>query len=347
MASLSIWYTTGRAKLLSCKRLTQSQTKFMPFPLFHVWNSAQLHTSQLLVPIRWSSTAAGLFSLMLLPGLVPSSPAASHKAFSGTEAFAFTKQVVAFGERPDGSTAIAKLRAMIRQQLSTRGCEFISDKFTATTPDGSVPMENIIAKFPGKSGKAIAITGHYDTKKMAKFVGANDGGSSTGALLELAAALQGATRVDDVYLVFFDGEEAFHNWSDTDSLYGSRHLASKWDSDGTNRRLKALINIDMIGDKNLRLLYDGNSAPSVRKVIWDVADSLGYSSAFPRQMSAVDDDHIPFLKSGVRAVDLIDFDSQNTFWHTPGDTIDKLEPRSFEIVGAVVMKSIEELEQQK
>lgn len=278
---------------------------------------------------------------------VPSAQGRPRKEFSGPEAFAFTRLVVNLGPRPDGSPAIAKLRALIKQQLATRGCEMIADRFTAQTPDGPVPMENIIAKFAGKSGRAIAITGHYDTKKMANFVGANDGGSSTGELLELAAVLQGAPRVDDVYLVFFDGEEAFHEWSDTDSLYGSRHLAEKWTADGTNRRLKALINIDMMGDKNLKLIYDANSAASVRKLIWDVADSLGYSASFPRTPSSIDDDHMPFVKAGVRAVDLIDFDSQSTFWHTPKDTLDKLDPHSFEVIGAVVLKSIGELEQQK
>jgi glutaminyl-peptide cyclotransferase len=272
---------------------------------------------------------------------------ATRKGFSGTEAFGFTRQAVNLGPRQDGSPAIARLRTLIKQQLATRGCEMIPDHFTAQTPDGPVAMENIIAKFPGKSGKAIAITGHYDTKKMANFVGANDGGSSTGELLELATVLQGEPRVDDVYLVFFDGEEAFHEWTDTDSLYGSRHLAEKWAGDGTNRRLKALINVDMMGDKNLRLIYDSNSAASVRKLIWDAADSLGYAAAFPRQPSGIDDDHIPFIKAGVRAVDLIDFESQNTFWHTPQDTLDKLDPHSFEVIGAVVLKSIQELEQQK
>jgi glutaminyl-peptide cyclotransferase len=270
-----------------------------------------------------------------------------NKNFSGTDAFAFTRQAVALGPRPDGSPAIAKLRSTIKQQLAMRGCETIADRFTAQTPDGPVPMENIIAKFPGKSGRAIAIAGHYDTKKLTNFVGANDGGSSTGVLLELAAALQGRPRADDVYVVFFDGEEAFHEWTDTDSLYGSRHLAEKWTADGTNRRLKALINVDMTGDKNLRLIWDTNSAASVRKLVWDVADSLGYSAAFPRQGSSIEDDHMPFIKAGVRAVDMIDFDSQKTFWHTPQDTLDKLDPHSFEVIGAVVMKSIDELEQQK
>ncbi len=285
---------------------------------------------------------------LTLPALVLTLTLALHaKDFSGAEAFAFTREAVALGPRPDGSPAIAKLRTMIKQQLAMRGCEVISDRFTAPTPDGPLAMENIIAKFPGKSGRAIAISGHYDTKKLTNFVGANDGGSSTGMLLEFAASLQGRPRIDDVYLVFFDGEEAIHEWTDTDSIYGSRHLAAKWSEDGTNRRLKALINVDMTGDKNLRLVYDDSSAPSLRKLVWDVADSLGYSASFPRQPNSMEDDHIPFLKAGVRAVDMIDFDSQSTFWHTPRDTMDKLDPHSFEVIGAVVMKSIEELEQQK
>jgi Zn-dependent M28 family amino/carboxypeptidase len=267
--------------------------------------------------------------------------------FSGADAFSFTREAVALGPRPDGSPAIAKLRALTKEQLAKRGCEIISDSFTAQTPDGPLAMENIIARFPGKSGRAIAITGHYDTKKMAGFVGANDGGSSTGMLLGLAAALQGRPRADDVYLVFFDGEEAIHDWTDTDSLYGSRHLAAKWSADGTNRRLKALINVDMTGDRNLHLVWDENSTPSLRKTVWDVADSLGYTNSFPRHGGGIEDDHMPFIKAGVRSVDMIDFDSQSTFWHTPQDTMDKLDPHSFDIIGAVVLKAIDELEQQK
>jgi glutaminyl-peptide cyclotransferase len=273
--------------------------------------------------------------------------AGSAKEFSGAGAFAYTKRAVDLGPRPDGSAAIARLREMITAELKTRGCELIPDKFTGQTPDGVIAMENIIARFPGKSGKAIAITGHYDTKKMPNFVGANDGGSSTGFLLELAATLQGRPRADDIYIVFFDGEEAIREWTNADSVYGSRHLAERWTKDGTVGRLKALINIDMIGDKNLKMLDDGFSASSVRNLIWNDAAALGYAKEFPRANQSVEDDHIPFLHAGVRAVDLIDFESQSTFWHTPQDTMDKLSPRSFEIVGAVVMKAIGDLELQK
>ena len=258
---------------------------------------------------------------------------------------------MAFGPRPGGSPALAKTRAWIRQELASRGCELIPDPFTAQSPDGPVPMENILCKFRGKSGvsnQAIAITGHYDTKKMAGFVGANDGGSSTGFLLELAAVLQGAPRKDDIYLVFFDGEEAFHEWTDTDSLYGSRHLAKKWTADGTNTKLKALINIDMIGQKNLHVAWELNSAATLRNQVWHTAQALGYGAAFSRQGGgAITDDHMPFLNEGVKALDLIDFDSQSTFWHTPQDTMDKLSPESFEIVGRLLIRVIADLELQK
>jgi Zn-dependent M28 family amino/carboxypeptidase len=274
--------------------------------------------------------------------------ALNAKDFSGQSAFDYTKKAVAFGPRSGGSPAIVKTRAWIKQELAPRGCQLISDAFTAQSPDGPVPMENIICKFPGKSGKAIAITGHYDTKKMTNFVGANDGGSSNGFLLELAAVLQGTPRTDDVYLVFFDGEEAFHDWTDTDSVYGSRHLAQKWSADGTNAKLKALINIDMIGQKNLHVVYELNSAATIRAMVWNAAQALGYSTAFPRSGGgAIADDHIPFLNEGVKALDIIDFDSQSTFWHTPQDTMDKLSPESFEIVGRVIVRVIADLEQQK
>jgi Zn-dependent M28 family amino/carboxypeptidase len=207
-------------------------------------------------------------------------------------------------------------------------------------------MENIIAKFPGKSGKAIAVTGHYDTKKLADFVGANDGGSSAGFLLELARVLRTFPHSDDIYLVFFDGEEAVREWSESDSVYGSRHLAAKWTADGTNRRLKALINVDMIGDKNVRMFWDTASTDSLRKQFWDAADSLGLERYFPREGGPIEDDHLPFIKAGVPSLDIINFESQDSFWHTSRDTMDKLGARGFQVAGDVLMKVLKELEEQ-
>ncbi|HVW10479.1 MAG TPA: M28 family peptidase [Bryobacteraceae bacterium] len=271
------------------------------------------------------------------------------KTFSGASALNFTAKAVAFGMRPSGSAANAKQRAWIRSELASFGCEVSTDAFTADTPDGPIAMENIIAKLPGKSGRAIAITGHYDTKKLDGFLGANDGGSSTGTLLELARVLAGRPRTDDLYIVFFDGEEAVRDWTATDSVYGSRHLAKKWAADGTNRRLKALINVDMTGDKNLDIVDEYSSSASLRDLVWNTADALGYGASFLRQPASVEDDHLPFLEAGVRALDLIDFDygPGNAYWHTPQDTMDKLGAQSFQVIGNVLMRVIPELEAEK
>jgi glutaminyl-peptide cyclotransferase len=266
--------------------------------------------------------------------------------FSGARAMEYARKVVSFGPRPPGSTALRSLRAYVLAQLKVRGCEVTQDSFTAQIPVGAIPMVNIIARFPGKSGRAVVFTGHYDTKSMPgiHFVGADDGGSSTAFLLEMAEALQGLPHKDDLYLVWFDGEEAFGQWSDTDSLYGSRHLATRWEADNTLGRIKALINVDMIGDKNLDIMREENSSPALRRLIWDTAKQLGYGKYFLDQGGPTEDDHIPFLRMGVNAVDLIDFDK--SYWHTPADTIDKLSPHSFEVVGTVLMEVLRELEEQ-
>lgn len=267
--------------------------------------------------------------------------------FSGDHALEYTRKAVAFGPRPPGSPAIKQLQAYILAQIASHGATASTDDFNATTPKGSVPMRNIIARYPGKSGKAIVISGHYDTKTLPGFVGANDGGSSTGFLLALLETLQGAPRQDDVWVVFLDGEEAYGEWSETDSLYGSRHLAQKWLSDGTSTKVKALINIDMIGDKDLKLVYDMNSAPALRTMVWDTAGRLGFSAQFPRDNPMeMGDDHQPFIRAGIKALDVIDFDygPGNTYWHNTRDSMDKLSANSFRIVGTVIQNVIPQLE---
>jgi glutaminyl-peptide cyclotransferase len=278
------------------------------------------------------------------------SAAATAASFSGTSALNYTRQAVAFGPRPPGSEANRKLQAYILSQVKLDGCEVIEDAFVAKTPKGDIPMKNIIARFPGKSGRAIAVTGHFDTKTFPgrKFVGANDGGSSTGLLLEMARDLARQPRVDDVYLVWFDGEEAIREeWQGTDNLYGSRHLADRWRKDGTLGKLKALINVDMIGDKGLDIKPEGNSDPRIQQLVWSTAADLGYQAYFLNQrMSPEEDDHIPFKVLGVAVLDIIDFNygPDNQYWHTDQDTMDKLSAQSLEIVGTVVLEAIHRLE---
>jgi len=270
---------------------------------------------------------------------------ASAATFSGAAALDFTRHAVAFGPRPPGSEANHKLQAYILAQLKSDGCQIIEDPFTANTPKGAIAMRNIIAKFPGRSGRAIVVTGHFDTKLFPgrKFVGANDGGSSTGLLLELAHVLARQPRKDDVYLVWFDGEEAIREkWEGEDNLYGSRHLADRWSKDGTLVRIKALMNVDMIGDKDLGIKQDTQSDAGLRKLVWSTAAELGYSAYFPEDTIAEDDDHMPFVKMRVPAIDIIDVDYPA--WHTDQDTLDKISAQSLEIVGTVVVEVIHRLE---
>jgi Zn-dependent M28 family amino/carboxypeptidase len=299
------------------------------------------HGQRLLVPLALAACAAGILT---------AEPRSAYGAFSGATALVNTRRAVEFGERPSGSENITKLREWIASRLKPLGGELSSDSFIGQTPVGPIPMVNLILKFPGKSGRAIAITGHYDTKRipMVHFVGANDAGSSTGFLIELARVLSATKHQDDIYVVFFDGEEAVAKWTEADSLYGSRHLAAKWATDGTLSRIRALINVDMIGDKGLDIANDANSSQSLRAMVQKIAAKLEYSKYFRQDASGIDDDHKPFTDSGVNAIDIIDLDygPNGTYWHTAEDTMDKLSAHSFQVVGDVVLELIRELESQ-
>jgi Zn-dependent M28 family amino/carboxypeptidase len=268
---------------------------------------------------------------------------ASKQDFNGKRAMQYVKEIVAMGARPPGSAAHAKLEQYILAKLN--GVDVEQDKFTAQTPVGKFPINNIIAKFPGTKDGIIVVAGHYDTAYALgkSFVGANDGGSSTALLLELADELRGKPLEGySIWLVWTDGEEAFVRWTDSDSVYGARQLAQKWQQDGTATKIKAFILVDMVGDADLDILKDTNSTPWLRDMVYEAASNLGYQSHFYDAETAMEDDHKPFLKAGIPSVDLIDFSYgyNNVFWHTPDDTLDKLSAQSMAITGDVVLETI-------
>ena len=283
------------------------------------------------------------------PALLASAgtPAGDLPHINAARAMQYVREVVALGPRPIGSDPHRKLEAYLLAHL--KGVTEEHDDFTASTPAGSLPIHNIIAKFPGARPGAVVIATHYDTLLRVKgFVGANDGGSGTGLLLELANQLRGTKRNGySVWLVWLDGEEAVRQWSDTDSLYGSRHLAEKWQKDGTISQVKAFLLADMIGDADLNIDRDQNSTAWLEDLVWQAASRLGYQSHFYARENAVTDDHIPFAKAGVPVADLIDFDYgyNNVFWHTTQDTLDKLSPKSLEITGEVLLETVWLLDQ--
>ncbi|MGH9503208.1 MAG: M28 family peptidase [Terriglobales bacterium] len=273
---------------------------------------------------------------------------APAQSFNSARAMQYTREVVAFGARPIGSANHKKLEDYIVAHLKNDNVE--NDTFTADTPEGKFPVRNIIAKFPGTRAGVIVIAGHYDTNyplRNTGYVGANDGGSSTALLLELANQLRGKKRDGySVWLLWTDGEEAVKDWTATDSLYGTRHLADKWQKDGTLKSIKAFLLEDMIGDSDLNLDRDANSTPWLEEMVYHAATQLGYQSHFFARTIVVEDDHLPFVQRGVPSADLIDLDYGygNVFHHTPQDTLDKLSPKSLEIAGSVILETVHMLD---
>lgn len=287
----------------------------------------------------------GLWMVLALVAIAP----AAGAEFSGASAYEFTKRVVELGPRTPASPGMRRQQTIILNHLKPVGCEITEDDFTASTPLGALAMKNILCRFRGTSGQAIVFTGHYDTKIMPeiRFVGANDAGSSTGFLMEMARVLAKQPRKHDVYLVWLDGEEAIRQWSRTDGVYGSRHLAERWKRDGTLGRIRALVNVDMIGDRDLRLIREMNSTRWLREQIWQIGRELSFGKHFGDEEGHIEDDHVPFLRLGVPALDLIDFNygPGHEWWHSEDDTMDKLSPGSFEVVGKVLLEFLRRQEQ--
>jgi glutaminyl-peptide cyclotransferase len=269
--------------------------------------------------------------------------AQTRREFDGAAAFKHVERLVAIGPRPAGSPEGARARAYIEAELRAAGVETRVMAFDALTPHGRLPMANVIGVLPGKRPDVIMIGGHYDTKwyPSVRFVGANDGGSSTALLLQLARDLQKSPREMTYWITFFDGEEARGEWSGTDSLYGSRHLAAELAR--TQRLPRAIIVVDMIGDKALGIRREGYSTIWLTDIVWSTARRLGHGRHFLRDVIPVEDDHAPFMRLGVPGTLLIDFDYPP--WHTAEDTLDKVSARSLAIVGEVVRESLPEVEQ--
>lgn len=287
-------------------------------------------------------------------------PASETGGFDGQKAYAFTAKLVSFGPRPPASEAIRRTQDYIVSELKGFGCAVDSDDFHSATPIGDLSMKNIIAKVPGTGQGIILLLTHYDTLRLDNFVGADDGGSSTGLMMEMARQLCGqkARQPNSLWIAFLDGEEAqvvvngVAQWSNEDSVYGSRELAARLAVSGELKRVRAVILADMIGQKHLQIPREPSSDSTkwLADLVWNTASRLGYSDVFvSREFDINGDDHEPFLKRGVPALDVIDWDGYNApnpaYWHTTQDTMDKISPKSLAIVGHVILASVSELQQ--
>jgi glutaminyl-peptide cyclotransferase len=265
-------------------------------------------------------------------------------AFDGDRAMQYVKDIVKFGPRPVGSANHKKVEEYITSRL--KGDQVEDDTFTADTPEGKFPVRNIVAKYPGTKDGIIVIASHYDTNyplRNTSFIGANDGAATSALLLEFANQLRGKKRDGySVWLVWTDAEEALKTWSDTDSVYGTRHLAKKWQQDGTAKQIKAFLLADMIGDADLDIDRDTNSTPWLESVVYEAATRTGYQSHFFARTNTISDDHLPFMSIGVPCADIIDinYGYSNVFHHTVQDTVDKLSTKSLEISGIVILETV-------
>ena len=279
-------------------------------------------------------------------GLAPTSESqiAPKMAFDSKRAWAHLEKQVSFGPRPSGTPAIVETRRYIIEQLKAAGIESREQMFIGMTPLGEVSMANVIATIPGKRKERISIASHFDTKlyREFRFVGANDGASSTAALLELGRVLKQRPNEFTIELLFLDGEEARMEWRGNDNTYGSRHYVQAAQKDKSLATLKALVLLDMIGDRELTVRRDANSTPWLVDIVWAAAAKLGHSATFSNELTTIDDDHIPFLRAGVPAVDIIDLD--NPTWHTPQDTLEFVSARSLQTVGDVVLAALPDIE---
>lgn len=296
---------------------------------------------------------------------------------SGEKAIAHVAALVGFGPRPAGSEALERSRQYLEKELGALGWATKRQTFQEKTPHGVMEFTNLLARF-GKDGaadweKPVAglLCSHYDTKRYENFpfVGANDGGSSTGLLVELARVLAerpgAASRIE---LVFFDGEEAFGtNITASDGLYGSKHYAPQWLLAPEADRPRWGVLLDMVGDIELNIRAavriprqsirdlakareDGAQVVDIVGVeenlqhfsrhLLDAADELGLREFIGISPDYIIDDHIPLnVVSGIPTINLIDFDYAP--WHTPADTLDKVSEGSLEISGRITLRLVE------
>jgi Zn-dependent M28 family amino/carboxypeptidase len=273
-------------------------------------------------------------------------PADKTGGFDGKRAYDLVAKQVSFGPRPSGSPAILQLQNFLETELKSYGCTAAVDSFSSDTPAGRLPMKNLLVKIPGDKPGIILLGTHYDTKRLDNFVGADDAGSSTGVMLELARHLcsQPHGRYA-VWIAFFDGEEAVRpDWKDPDNRYGSRQMAARMATSGDLKKIRAFLLADIVGGHNIHIKRESDSTQSLVDVIWSTAARLGYGDIFVNGSSPVSDDHDTFLKRNVPSADVIAFDPVPPYWHTPQDTMDVISAKSLAIVGHVFLETIKQLQ---
>ncbi|MGA2421631.1 MAG: M28 family peptidase [Candidatus Acidiferrum sp.] len=303
------------------------------------------------IPANTLSAAGALKAAQAQPGPQPADdapPATATGGFDGHRALEQVAKQLSFGPRPAGSPALKQLQAYLKAELTSYGCKFDVDDFRVDTPAGNKSMENILVKIPGEKPGIILLGTHYDTKILENFVGADDAGSSTAVMLELARNLCPQKGRYQVWIAFFDGEEATKfEWSDDDSVYGSREMTAKLANSGDLPKVKAFLLADLVGGKKAHFERDGASTPALVAEVWREAAKLGYANVFVDTPTSIGgDDHFPFMKRKVPSVDVIDLNIADDvpYWHTANDTLDKISAKSLAITGHVFLETVKDMQ---
>ena len=283
---------------------------------------------------------------------------AQARGVSGAEVMRLTQEYVnAAPKRYIGSPGHAAAEAFIKDQFKPEVAKgnFVDDKFTARTPIGPLTMHNLIVKFPGKKDGIIVLASHYETNYWLKdihFIGANDGACTTALLIALGQYYrEHPPQGYSIWLLFTDGEESINKeWTDSDSLYGTRHIAAKWSRDGTLGHIKAFVLADMIGWKQLNIDKETNSTPWLLELEAKAGRDTGHSKYLFKESQAVEDDHLPFVQRGVPSLDVIDFQygtaqDPEAFHHTDQDTMDKLSAASLQVAADLFLDLVKLIDQ--
>lgn len=303
-------------------------------------------------PSTWfNRLALPLAPLLLCLSCDRSSASSTPPAFDAARAWQLLERIVAIEPRTSGSSGIEKTRELISAELSAAGLKPVREAFTAATPAGDIAMANVYADLPGDgtSDETLLFVTHFDTKRgVDPFQGANDSGSGTAVLLELARVLaQGPARPLTIRFLFVDGEESIRwEWEGLDNTYGSRHHAAQLKQSGAASKVRACILIDMVGDKDLKLMRDTYSDRRLVDIFFGTARKMGLAQYVDGRQEAIKDDHLSFMNVGIPSIDLIDLDfgPHNSFWHTPNDKLENCSKTSLDVVGRIVLAALPEVE---
>ncbi|MFA7368112.1 MAG: M28 family metallopeptidase [Kiritimatiellales bacterium] len=293
-----------------------------------------------------------VFRILLLCSAVLVFSGCGKARFDGAKAMAETEALVKISPRDAGGGGARRASVQLESRLKALGLKTAIDTFSEDTPSGKMHFNNVLGRIPGKTNRLIVLASHFDTKSgiSKDFQGANDSGSSSGILMELARVLKKRGPLETEFLIaFLDGEECRKEYGPHEGLHGSRHLAQQIYDAGGAKLVKAVIVIDMVGDRDLNISIPRNSSPELVKELFYAAHELGVRPKFSLGPGSILDDHVPFLLAGMPVVDVIDFDygsapGLNDYWHTPKDTLDKLSVKSLQTVGDVVMRMVENLQ---